>query len=111
MSGISRSATSDVTTRPSAAPVITPTASASAFCLSRNSRNSRHISPPEGGDYMSDRAGEAGLLRLCRDDAGSGRRLVARKLTKHFGAQREDEGEPVVALHPADRNADQIAAL
>src|SRR5499427_1185307 len=43
MIGISRSLTTEVTTRPSAAPVMTPTASASAFCLRRNSRNSRYM--------------------------------------------------------------------
>ena len=30
-------------------------------------------------------------------------------LPEHLGAQRQDEREPVVALHPADRDADELA--
>ena len=40
---------------------------------------------------------------------GDGRRVW--HLAEHLGAQRQDEREAVVALHPADRNADQIAVL
>ena len=37
------------------------------------------------------------------------RRVVYLHLAQHLGAQRQDEREPVVPLHPADRNPDQIA--
>ena len=30
-------------------------------------------------------------------------------LAEHLGAQRQDEREAIVALHPADRNPDEIA--
>src|SRR5688500_19271497 len=35
----------------------------------------------------------------------------ARNLAEHLGAQRQDEREAVVALHPADRNADEMTLL
>ena len=38
-------------------------------------------------------------------------RLVERHLPQHFRANRQDEREAVVALHPADRDADEVAAL
>src|SRR4051794_1791359 len=99
MTGISRSDTSDVTTRPSAAPVITPTASASAFCFSRKSRNSRYTPCLL-------------LLFFDRDDRLlSLGLLVQRHFPEHLGADGQDEREAVVALHPADRDADEHAAL
>src|SRR5262249_41092170 len=33
---------------------------------------------------------------------------IMRNLSKHFCTHREDEGESKIALHPTDRNADQI---
>src|SRR5690242_21033395 len=39
------------------------------------------------------------------------RHLHPRHLAEHLVAQREDEGEPIVALHPSDRNADEHTAL
>ena len=39
-------------------------------------------------------------------------RLVERgHLPQHLGSHRQDEREAVVALHPADRDADEMAAL
>src|SRR5260370_28172386 len=106
--GSSRSDTSDVNTRARAAPVITPTASASAFCFSRNSRNSRTISPP----LFTERSRFYGRSVLFGD--GNLRRirlLVEGHLAQHLRADREDEREAVVALHPADGDADEHAAL
>ena len=37
--------------------------------------------------------------------------MTAGHLAEHLGAQRQDEREAVVALHPADRNAHEIALL
>src|SRR5438445_12762100 len=84
--GISRSATREVTTRPSAAPVITPTASASAFCLRRNSRNSRTIRAScDGSDYR------CLLLLFGGDDDGRIRAIADRHFPEHFGANGENE--------------------
>src|SRR4030095_7559819 len=51
------------------------------------------------------------LLRLGDDGRRRARRLVARHLSQHFAPHRENEREAIVALHPADRNPHQIAAL
>src|ERR1051325_9812876 len=107
ITGISRSATSDETTRPRAAPTMTPTASANAFCFSRNSRNSRHISPPLRRRHYRATAVRRLLFllflrRIGRDDARRGRGLVAGKLPQHLAADRQDERETVIALHAAD---------
>src|SRR5229473_7121994 len=37
--------------------------------------------------------------------------VVGRQLAEHLGTNREDEGEAIVPLHPADWNADEVAAL
>ena len=47
--------------------------------------------------------GDGHLLRLGL--------LVERHLAQHFGTNRKNERETVVALHPADRDADEDAAL
>src|SRR5262252_7998952 len=128
MTGISRSLTTDVTTRPRAAPVMTPTASASAFCLRRNSRNSRYMAPAiirgagvnvvcgtDGpmGWVGKDQSvlptppyGPIGPTRLLLVGRRSGRDrvhrfglFVGRQLAQHLGADRKDEREAVVALH------------
>ena len=39
------------------------------------------------------------------------RLLVRRELAQHLGSNRQDERETVVALHPADRDADEVPAL
>src|SRR5260370_12528506 len=50
------------------------------------------------------------LLLLYRYRA-TFRFVECRHLAQHLRAHRQDEREPVITLHPADRDADQIAAL
>src|SRR6188474_2175785 len=88
ITGMRMSLTSDCTTRPMAAPMITPTASASAFCLKRKSRKSRSMGPRQGP-----------ILAAVGN------------LAEHFVPHRQDERKAVIALHPADRDADEVALL
>ena len=54
----------------------------------------------------------ARLTRLSDARGDRGFRLVERRhLPQHLGSHRQDEREAVVALHPADRDADEMAAL
>src|SRR5262249_40381969 len=54
---------------------------------------------------------------LLVSDGGRGDRVhrlrlfIRRQLAQHLAANRKNEREAVVALHPADRDADQVAAL
>jgi hypothetical protein len=51
------------------------------------------------------------LLRFGRDDGPHDRRFVARELPEHLHTQRQDEREAEISLHPADRDAYEVAAL
>src|SRR5215467_11385407 len=51
---------------------------------------------------------QSGGKRNCRSLATEPLELVERDFPEHLGAQGQDEREPVIPLHPADRNADEL---